>query len=315
MISSNQTNFTDTNSTKTEAYFSITIIIQLCLSIQITLSNVLIVIIILFLIKKKTFSNIIFLLISLVDLFVGLVSIPGNVLLSLDRAHWPLPKILCIIYKTFDYSSSNLSLILLVIITVHRYKLLKDPHTHKEDMSKTKWIVAAFVLTFYYTIWFIIWCLYFHIQEARSVCYFSFNVYIYIFYICVTVVPFLFMIIINMRMIRLFVVLKRKKKQTRVESSHRKQDKAIYCILSITLNLILCWSSFMFLWPIAKVCATCFPKAFDYLFQVSNMLIYLFSGINPIILLYFNRNFRQVLMRKLFKQRQTRESFYASRTY
>lgn len=300
MTSSNQTNLDADSTSKTGPYFSITIIIEICLSIQVTFSNLLVLAVI-FSIKKKTFSNIIFLLISLVDLFVGIISIPGDILLLLDPDYWPLSKIVCIIYKTFDYSSSNLSLILLLIITVHRYKLLKDPHRHKEDMSKIKWTLVGFVLSSSYLIWLIIWFLYFYTQETRSVCYFSFNIYIYVFFILVTVIPFLFVILMNVLMIRLFIALK-KTKQTQIESSRRKQDRAIYCILFITVNLILCWTTFMFLWPIVKVCDSClFANTFlDYLFQISNVLIYLFSGINPIILLYFNRNFRRVLIEKVF---------------
>jgi hypothetical protein len=84
-------------------YATIYSYLLLFIFIQTIALNLLNTFIILFLIKNKSFSNVKFLCEILSD-------------------KWPFGKPMCLFFKTFDYSSSSLSLILLLIITTHRYE-------------------------------------------------------------------------------------------------------------------------------------------------------------------------------------------------
>ena len=229
------------------------IIIEACLSFEIIILNLLTALIIAIWIKAKTYSNIIFLLISLVDLMVGLVSIPGDILLKLNY-HWLFNSSLCVFYKTFDNASSTLSLFMLLMITMHRYLQLKNPYIQKEEMNRWRWLWIGLICVFVYASWALIWKVYFDSDDTKSsTCYFdNHSLFIYIYYGLILVLPFFLIILVNILLIRLFVI---KKKRTSLGESKnkKKEDNAIYCVLSITANLIFCWSIYFIIWIIKKI--------------------------------------------------------------
>jgi hypothetical protein len=105
-------------------------------------------------------------------------------------------------------------------------------------------------------------------------------------------VPFVLILIMNVLMVRLFV--KKKKSKALGERRNKKEDNAIYCVLAITANLIFCWLPYNILYLVRKNNA----DYFDGPFFVIYICVYLFSGLNPIILLHFNTNYRTVLVEK-----------------
>ena len=270
-----------------------TVIVFYYLSAHTTLLNLTNVVIILFYVKAKTFSNAIFLVLSITDFFVGLISIPGEIVLEFYE-NWPLGKALCIFYKVFDYSSSNLSLFLLLIITAHRYLQLNDPFKHKEEMNRFRWVLIGSAWLSSYIIWFLIWYFYFLNDDIVLECYFNeLNIVLYVIQCSIMIIPYIIILILNVFMIRSFYI--RRKKSLELKRNFKKEQKAIYCVLSITLNLIFCWSIFLITWPIQKICINCVPEV---LYKIGYVNSYLFSGLNPIILLYFNSNYRAVLIKK-----------------
>ena len=124
----NSTNeFNSTEGTKTELD-TIYVIIEIFISIISVMLNLLnIVLISISITKKKTYSNIIFLLNSITDILVGLIGIPGDVVLTYTNGYWPYNIIICVLYEMFNYANNNFSLMLLLVITIHRLLQLKNP--------------------------------------------------------------------------------------------------------------------------------------------------------------------------------------------
>lgn len=266
----------------------------LYISIQTIVLNSLNTVIILFLIKNKTFSNVLFLLMSINDFLNGAISVPGEIL-SIVYEKWPLGKPLCLFFKTIDYSSSSLSLVLLLVITTHRYIQLKDPFKRKEAMNRRRWLFFGLVWVMCYLMWFIIWYIYFIDELNIAKCQpETFNIYFFIVRSLEMILPFLVILVMNVLLIRSFVLIKRTRRGSK--PNFKKQNKAIYCVVSITINVIVCWTMFLTLWPINKLCDECVPA---YVNVISDLCNYLFSALNPIILLHYNSNYRNKLKQKL----------------
>ena len=265
--------------------------IEICLSVLAVALNLLNILLISKTItKKKTFSNIIFLIISITDFIVGCISIPGDAVLTYIGS-WPY--LICVFYKTFDYANGNFSLMLLLVITMHRWLQLKDPFKQKEEMNRCRWLLILILLVLNYGVWLAIWCIYFYNEENGKFCYFkNFDIYIYAYNCSVTIGTFILIILMNILIIREFII----KKSKHLARKSKKEDNAIYCILAITANLIINWGLFIITWSIIVLCESCVPYN---LYTISYLLNYSFAAINPIILLVFNQNYRAVLLRKL----------------
>ena len=117
------------NSTKTSSASINTFVvaIQISLSIIIVFFNLIMTVLLsLCLAKRRTFSNIIFLLITICDLIAGLIVIPGDVVLIYTDYYWTNARIICVFYKMFDFANSNLSLMLILTITCSKYEHVSD---------------------------------------------------------------------------------------------------------------------------------------------------------------------------------------------
>ena len=274
----------------------ITYVIEICLSAEIITFNAINIVIVIFYIKQKNLSNILLLSMSITDLFVGCISVPGDILNGFN--YFAFLKPLCIFHKVFDYGTSTFSLFLLFLITTHRVLLLKYPLKYNDGMNRRRWAFILAIWLINYSTWLILWIVYYSMEENKSACLFrNFSIYIYINYIFWMTVSFCLIISMNAFMIYLFM----RKKKSRILSrdknaSFKKEDNAIYCVISITVNLVICWTAYIFIWPIIKHCKGCISAE---LYVVSYLASYAFSGINPIILLYFNRNFRLILYEKI----------------
>ena len=283
--------FNSTENSIAEDIDTASIILEIFLSIIAVLLNTLsIALISVSIRKKRTYSNIIFLLINITDFISGLISIPGDVALSYSNWSWTYSTIICVFYKTFDFGNGNFSLMLLLVITIHRWLQLKCPFKEKEEMNRRRWMLILMLFVFNYGIWFGIWYIYFNKDENKDICYLkSINTYIFVYNFVVSLCSFLLIMSINLLMIRIFFIKKSK-------SHNKKEINAIYCILAITVNLIISWGLFIIIWHLYKLCKNCVP---DNLYGYSYLLNYSFAATNPIILLVFNQNYRSVLFKKL----------------
>lgn len=289
--STNEFNSTEDSTTEID---TIVVTIEIFISIISVILNLLNIILISISITwKKTYSNVIFLLNSITDVLVGFISIPGDVVLTYTGGSWTYSFIICAFYKTFDYANSNFSLMLLLVITTHRLLQLKDPFKQREEMTRRRYALIFILLVINYGAWFAIWSFYFNKEENRNICYInSFDIYLYVYNCVITLGAFMLIILINFLLLKEFIVKKRK----HLGSRNKKEDNAIYCIIAITANLVVCWGLYILIWPIIKICSQCVSGN---LYVLGYLLSYAFSVTNPIIILIFNQNYRAILFRKL----------------
>ena len=100
-------------------------------------------------------------------------------------------------------------------------------------------------------------------------------------------------------------------KSEKLVRKSKREANAIYCILAITSNLIICWLLVILTWPIYKTCKNCLPYLF---YTFAYLLNFSFAATNPILLLVFNQNYRSILFRK-FKMNGTTEQSKQNKSY
>ena len=96
--------------------------------------------IVLFLIKTKTFSNVLFAANALADLLVGLLSIPFMITYEAYGV-WNLGKPLCLFWIIIDFTTASISVYTYLTIAIHRYMQIKFPYKRNENMSLKKYMV------------------------------------------------------------------------------------------------------------------------------------------------------------------------------
>ena len=296
-----RSNSTKTSSTKTD---TLVVALEISLSVMIVFFNLtLIVLLALCLAKRRTFSNIIFLLISICDLIVGLVIIPGDVVLTYTNYYWPNGRIICVFYKTFDFANSNLSLMLILTITIHRYLQLMKPLKQTEEMNRWRWLAILLLFVLNYATWFAIWDVYLSEEKNRNICYLrSSDIFISVFNSVTAGSPFCLIILINVLIVRAFGRKKTKAKHLSTRKNKkkltRKDDRAIYRVIAMSVNIMVCWGFYIVVWSSYKICRKCVPGVLN---TFSFLMYCAIAAINPLILFFFNRNFRQILFRKCRK--------------
>ena len=297
----NGSNSTKTSSTNINTFV---VAIQISLSIIIVFFNlILIVLLSLCLAKRRTFSNIIFLLITICDLIAGLIVIPGDVVLTYTNYYWTNGAIICVFYKTIDYASSNLSLMLILTITIHRYLQLMKPLKQTEEMNRWRWLVILLLFVFNYVTWFTIWYFYLNEEKNKNICYLrSSDIFISVLNSVSGSSSFCLIILINVLIIRAFRQKKTKAKHLSSGKNKkkitRKDDVAIYRVIGMSVNIIVCWGFYIIVWSTYKICRKCVPSVLN---TFSFLMYCAIAAINPLILFFFNRNYRQILFRKCKK--------------
>jgi len=96
--------------------------------------------IILFIIKVKTFSNVLFATNALADLLVGILSVPFMIVYEAYEI-WNLGKPLCLFWIIIDFSTASISVYTYLTIAIHRYIQIKFPYSRNESMSLKKYMV------------------------------------------------------------------------------------------------------------------------------------------------------------------------------
>ena len=97
---------------------------------------------VIFCIRKKTYSNLLFFFNAIADFTTGLVSIPSMTVFT-TIGYWPLGKIPCLIWVINDFSVVSIGAYTLLIIAIHRYQQITRPLKTTEKMTNTKWAVIA----------------------------------------------------------------------------------------------------------------------------------------------------------------------------
>ena len=294
------------NSTKSSTTKIDTLVVDLEISLSILkgfLNIILIVLLSLCLAKRKTFSNIIFLLITICDLTVGLIIIPGDVVLTYTNYYWTNGRIICVFYKMIDFANCNLSLMLILTITIHRYLQLMKPLKQTEEMNRWRWLVILLLFVFNYVTWFTIWYVYLNEEKNKNICYLrSSDIFISVLNFVTAGSPFCLIILINVLIIRAFGQKKTKAKHLSSGKNKkkftRKDDVAIYRVIAMSVNIMVCWGLYITIWSTYKICRKCVPGVLN---TFSFLMYCAIAAINPLIIFFFNRNYRQILFKKCRK--------------
>ena len=126
--------------------------IKICLCILTALLNSCIVVIIIFMIKRRTYSNFIFLSMAIADSIVGFSSLPFMTIYT-TFGYWPLGYSACAFWIINDWTSCTISLCNLFLISVHRYIQIKWPTSSNETLSLGRKVLLVGVWVICYGCW------------------------------------------------------------------------------------------------------------------------------------------------------------------
>ena len=270
--------------------------------------------------KEKTFSNCIFLSIALSDCIVGAIPMTFYALIY-NFGYWPFGDSMCLLWVILDFSSCSISVYSSIVVSVHRLRQLILPYKTKEEMNlrRTILLVAIWLITFSIFTSIMVSLKSQLLQNNQCEVNYEFSFVIAID-ICAFLLPISILICIN---IAIIFALKKKNRIFTVDSDNSKNRvscprsatknatatiarskssenrfkaisktrRAYFCVLSISLTLLSCWTLFIVTWPIKIKCAECVHVK---LFEIAYWLTYLTSAINPIILICFNDNFQKI---------------------
>ena len=100
-------------------------------------------------VKKKSFSNLIFLSIAVSDFIIGTLSMTTQLLIDIVE-EWPFDKISCLVSIYMQYAIPDTTIFALLILTAHRYIQLKSPVQVNETLTKlnllkllSPWLIAT----------------------------------------------------------------------------------------------------------------------------------------------------------------------------
>lgn len=263
--------------------------------------------------KEKTFSTYIFLSITISDLLVGCFSMSFMTIFTYF-AYWPLGYIMCAFWIIVDYSTSTVNLISIFILTFQRYLLIKYPLTVTDKINNIKifLIFIPWLLGFFYWIISVLIITYNDSFDYIN-CYFT---YTFLFVVTSDIIAFFLPIILIsifsvLTIYELYVNKKKKNKSTITISSSKvpanlkipeskqkfileKEEKAILCIIILTLNIILLWIIFLISWPLYAFCSYCVDAI---VMEIGYWLAYFASTTNPIIIIIFNQSLRKNIIK------------------
>ena len=144
---------------------------------------------VMFCIRKKSYSNLLFFFNAIADFTSGLVSIPSMTLFT-TIGYWPLSKVPCLIWLINDFSVTSIGAFTLLIIAIHRYQQITRPLTTTEKMTIYKWTVIASQWLLTYAFWTISAVIISNTDEfIPEYCYFTYTfAYVFsadvVFYVC-----------------------------------------------------------------------------------------------------------------------------------
>ncbi len=287
-------------------------------------------------IKKKTYSNTLFLSKSVADIVIGATSMPFLTVYT-NNGMWPLGYGLCVIWVVLDYSCCSISIFNLLLITWHRYTQLKYPFKSTEDLTILRYVIIVFVWIIPTTFWLASVIPITSKNLKADDCAFTYSfIYVMLANSFLYIIPLVVLLMLNVltyrelkiksrRITALGVIdvtntmtvntvihvnddtlmtsqgiVKETKKHVSTSKTKLSKDlKAVTCLIVVSLILVFCWSLFIIVWPLRAACSNCISNV---LFEVSYWLPYSSSTLYPISLFIFHeaikRSFLGILKTK-----------------
>jgi len=253
----------------------------------------LIVVLIICIKLKKSFSNIALLSLAISDLLIGCFVIPSCIFAEYFFEFFRTLSFYCFIYRVIDYSSSTVSLLSLSILTFHRYSQITRPFEQNEKITwqRLTFLTSNWLLNYLFWIIFILVKYRFSINLESCNIYLPFNQVI-VLDLVFQVFPYIILVSLNILLLRKLYIRSRKNVYMRSNNTFvsKKEKNAIKCVSFITISLISCWSLYAIIWPLDAYYNLNFSHP---LIELSYWLNYVSSGINPIIVIVFNSNIKK----------------------
>lgn len=280
-----------------------------------------VIVLVLVVIKHKSYSNYLFASGALADLMIGLLSIPFMTVFT-TVGYWPLGKTLCVFWIINDFSIGSISIYSLLLIAIHRYLQIIIPLKETETMTATKYAVIGFKWMFIYLFWGLSVILITARDFDDTSCYFTFR-FSYVlsadlvgyFLPVVGVLAFNTMIfyeLIHKKRIKMSVTkLSVSRTLTTLGTSMqtlndieksvtRRESKALISLYVVAGVLIFFFAIFCVTWPLKSLCNECVS---DLILEIGYWFSYVYSSINPIVLLFFHEKFKVEFLKMIKNMR------------
>lgn len=296
--------------------------------------NSYIIVLVLFVVKKRSFSNFLFMSGAIADLMIGLLSIPFMTVFTTVGV-WPLGKFACIFWIINDFSIGSISIYSLLFLSIHRYLQIKFPFGKSEHMTSRRYAIIFVKWMSIYLFWGVAVLIITNNDEFEPLyCYFSYKFY----YVLMADLVGYFLPVMGVFTVNtlLFGELHRKNALKRVMrnatinqsfsvensasmdvtvESYRKSTATNQREIKATINLyvvasilIIFFALFCVLWPLKAECSECVS---DSILEISYWMSYIYSSINPIVLLVFHEKFQIEFTKSMRKLRD--KLFYTTK--
>ena len=302
--------------------------------------NSLLIIIIFFILKTKTFSNILFASNAICDFMVGLISMPLMIVFTY-YGYWPLGKETCVFWVINDFATGAIGIYSYLAIALHRYSQIKSPYKANENMNRSRLLKILAIWAFWYSYWLISVILITSNDFVPEYCYFTYTFpYVLASVLIGFVLPIFAVFFINFLVLyELRKNLKQKvkkglgKAETKAGAegqSHTGTARATNIRTGSNVNrninskqiskkskdffkketkafICLCMVTGSLATLSSIFCVSWPIKAYcpgcipDFLFEVSNWNTYIYSTLNPILLFIFHEKFRMELKKLVLK--------------
>ena len=241
--------------------------------------------------EKDNFSDLILISMAISDFINGIFICPSIVIIFYEDVKCIRlifnKKIFEFITYSVEASVNEISVLSLLILSLHRYRSLVKPFKEKSKLTRFRvsLIISIWIISF--SCCFLGNRLFFFnndfLLDLKS------NEFIYmgrmlIFYL----VPIILIIVLNILMIKRF---KSKMRNPHLIKTNLKKEKnAIDCINSITLILLLTFGVGLVLQPL---------EFYNFLndFYILKFLTYYYSAFNPLVVFLFNKRLRNIFKR------------------
>lgn len=149
----NNTNETNTSNEEVKLLIESALqIVRISIIFLTVIPNFLIIVTVIFIIKKKTYTNYLFMSMAMADLVIGAISLPFYTIYSTFK-YWPLKQYVCIFWVINDYASCTVSICNLLLVTIQRFNHLVFPLKTSEKMDKLKVTLIALSWIIPYLFW------------------------------------------------------------------------------------------------------------------------------------------------------------------
>ncbi|XP_066506303.1 trace amine-associated receptor 13c-like [Hoplias malabaricus] len=303
------------------AYIFLFIVLS-CISVCTVFLNLLVIISISHFKQLHTPTNLIILSLAVADFLVGLLVMPGNIMLLFDSC-WYLGKVACYMYPIINGLSLSASVFSLIFIAVDRYIAVSDPLLYSTRISVCK-MSMLITLGWSFSLFYNVLYVYFndHFLESKVRCYgecILFVRYSWVIIDLVTVFATPFSIIIILYFIIFKIAIRQARavraatngisKSQEEKVSNSSETKAAKKLGIVIFVFFTCWIPF-YLSSLSVENVT----SVSVVWTVFGWLTYINSSVNPLIYAILYSWFREstmiILRCRIFRSSSSRFNLF-----